>query len=205
MTSQTLLTALQAVVNEARTLSMQEAEEAMSLILLGKASDVQIAALVTALRMRGESVEEIAGFAKAMRAAAEPIEVSLPLLDTCGTGGDGCDTFNISTTAAFVIAGAGVRVAKHGNRGMTSRCGSADMLEALGVRIDQPAEAIARHGIGFLFAQAFHPAMRNVATLRKEIKSGHSRRPRRSRSRTLWRAWVWSAVLWSTGRTGWTK
>jgi anthranilate phosphoribosyltransferase len=168
--SSTLLGALHAVVNDARSLTDGEAEEAMSLILKGEASQVQIAALVTALRVRGETVDEITGFARAMRAAAETVDVDGPLLDTCGTGGNSFAAFNISTTAAFVIAGAGVRVAKHGNRAVSSICGSFDVLEALGVKTDHPAESIRAHGIGFLHAPSFHPAMRHAQPVRLELK-----------------------------------
>jgi anthranilate phosphoribosyltransferase len=144
--------------------------------MTGQATDAQIGALVTALRMRGESIEEIAGFARAMRQHALKVDVTQdgrPLVDTCGTGGDASGTFNISTTAAFVIAGAGIRVAKHGNRAMTSKCGSADVLEGLGVKIeltpDQVAQCVENVGIGFMFAPAFHPAMRFVGPARREI------------------------------------
>jgi anthranilate phosphoribosyltransferase len=170
MTHSTLLSAVHAVVNDGRTLSEREAEDAMSLILKGEASPVQIASLVTALRVRGETVEEITGFARAMRAAAETIDVTGPLLDTCGTGGNSFAAFNVSTTAAFVIAGAGVRVAKHGNRAVSSVCGSFDLLEALGVKTDRPADSIRDYGIGFLHAPAFHPAMRHAQPVRLELK-----------------------------------
>ena len=170
MTHSTLLSAVHTVVNEGRSLSEREAEGAMSLILKGEASPVQIAALVTALRVRGETVEEITGFARAMRAAAEKIEIERPLLDTCGTGGNSFAAFNVSTTAAFVIAGAGVRVAKHGNRAVSSVCGSFDVLEALGVDTERPVDSIREHGIGFLHAPAFHPAMRHAQPVRLELK-----------------------------------
>jgi anthranilate phosphoribosyltransferase len=170
MTFSTLLGAVHAIVNESRTLSEREAEEAMLLILNGSATPVQIAAFLTALRMRGETVEELTGFARAMRAAAEPVDVEGPLLDTCGTGGNAFAAFNVSTTAAFVIAGAGVRVAKHGNRAISSRCGSMDVLEVLGVKTDRPGESIRRHGIGFLCAPVFHPAMRHAQPVRLELK-----------------------------------
>jgi anthranilate phosphoribosyltransferase len=170
MTHSTLLSAVHAVVNEARNLSEREAEDAMSLILKGEASAVEITALVTALRVRGESVDEITGFARAMRAAAERVDVHGPLLDTCGTGGNSFAAFNVSTTAAFVIAGAGVRVAKHGNRAVSSLCGSFDVLEALRVKTDKPAETIREHGLGFLHAPSFHPAMRHAQPVRLELK-----------------------------------
>jgi anthranilate phosphoribosyltransferase len=148
----------------------------MDAIMTGHTTDAQIGALVTALRMRGETVEEIAGFARAMRQHALKVDIEAddrPLVDTCGTGGDSSGTFNISTTAAFAIAGAGIRVAKHGNRAMTSKCGSADLLEGLGVKIEltpeQVTECIEAVGIGFMFAPSFHPAMRFVGPARREI------------------------------------
>ena len=157
-------------------LSTEEAAAAMDAIMTGNVTGAQIGALVTALRMRGETVEEIVGFATAMRHHALRVDVrqdERPLVDTCGTGGDASGTFNISTTAAFAIAGAGVRVAKHGNRAVTSRCGSADVLEGLGVAIELSPPAVARCieevGIGFMYAPAFHPAMRFVGPARKEI------------------------------------
>ena len=163
-------------VVEGGELSADEAAAAMDAIMTGGATGPQIGALVTALRMRGETVEEIAGFAQAMRRHALRVELSRdgpPLVDTCGTGGDAADTFNISTTAAFVIAGAGVRVAKHGNRAVTSKCGSADVLEGLGIAIELTPAAVARCvddvGIGFMYAPAFHPAMRFVGPARREI------------------------------------
>jgi anthranilate phosphoribosyltransferase len=167
--------AIQAVV-EGRELSATEATAAMDAIMTGQATPAQIGALVTALRMRGETVAEIAGFAAAMRRHALAVALAddpRPLVDTCGTGGDGSGTFNISTTAAFVIAGAGVRVAKHGNRSVTSHCGSADVLEGLGVKVDltpeQVAESVTRTGFGFMFAQAFHPGFRHAGPARREI------------------------------------
>lgn len=163
-------------VVDGRTLSFDEASAAMDAIMTGGVTGAQIGALVTALRMRGETVEEVAGFANAMRSHALKVPVADgpgPLVDTCGTGGDSAGTFNISTTASFVIAGAGVRVAKHGNRAMTSRCGSADLLEALGVAIDLTpagvAACIEEAGIGFMFAPSFHPAMRFVGPARREM------------------------------------
>jgi anthranilate phosphoribosyltransferase len=155
-----------------------DAERAMAVILTGAASVPQIAAFLVALRMKGETAGELIGFARAMRAKAERVDARVEgetLLDTCGTGGDGAGTFNISTIAAFVVAGAGVRVAKHGNRSISSRCGSADLLEALGVRIALSAEQMARSirevGIGFLFAPALHPAMKHAQPARLELKT----------------------------------
>ncbi|MEZ4569028.1 MAG: anthranilate phosphoribosyltransferase [Thermomicrobiales bacterium] len=166
---------IQAIVDGER-LTREEATSAMQIIMNGEASQPQIGAFLTALRMRGESDEELAGFADVMREKAVKVPYDpgdQPLVDTCGTGGDVSGSFNISTTAAFVVAGAGVRVAKHGNRAMTSRCGSADVLEGLGVRIElepeQVAECIDRVGIGFMYAPAFHPAMRFAGPVRREI------------------------------------
>lgn len=158
-------------------LTYGEARAAMECILGGEATPVQIAAFLTALRVKGEIADEVAGFASAMRDRAERVEVDLdgaPLLDTCGTGGDGAATFNISTIAAFVAAGAGARVAKHGNRSISSKCGSADLLEAMGIRVGQPASdvaaAIKSVGIGFLFAPALHLSTRHVQPVRVELK-----------------------------------
>jgi anthranilate phosphoribosyltransferase len=163
-------------VADGRELTVDEASAAMDAIMTGGMTGAQIAALVTALRMRGETVAEITGFAAAMRRHALRVEVDHgdgPLVDTCGTGGDAKGTFNISTTASFAIAAAGVRVAKHGNRAVTSKCGSADLLEGLGVRVEltpvQVAACIDRVGIGFMYAPAFHPAMRFVGPTRREI------------------------------------
>lgn len=155
-------------------LSHLEAFEAMKEIMEGRATDAQIAAFITALRMKGETVEEIAGCAQAMREKATPIQTAHPVvIDTCGTGGDGAKTFNISTTVAFVLAGAGLPVAKHGNRAVSSSSGSADVLEALGVNLNITPEAVGRCideiGIGFLFAQALHGAMKYAAGPRKEL------------------------------------
>ncbi len=156
------------------SLSSEEAEAVMQEIMLGEATPSQISAFLTALRMKGETPEEIAGCARAMRAHASKVVTSQsPVMDTCGTGGDGISTFNISTVVAFVIAGAGVAVAKHGNRSVSSRCGSADVLETLGVRIDLGPEEIGRCldeiGIGFLFAPRLHPAMKHALPSRREI------------------------------------
>ncbi|MEJ2598371.1 MAG: anthranilate phosphoribosyltransferase [Anaerolineales bacterium] len=157
-------------------LSLQEAEQAMQIIMTGQATPAQIGGYLVALRMKGETVEEIAGSARAMRAQANKVPLHLngtPLLDTAGTGGDGQHTFNISTAAAFVIAGAGRKVAKHGNRAASSRCGSADVLSALGVSMDLTPEDVAacieQVGIGFLFAPKFHPAMRYAIGPRREL------------------------------------
>ncbi len=166
---------IQTVV-DGRVLTAEEATSVMDAIMNGDVTGAQIGALVTALRMRGETVEEIAGFASSMRRHALRVPVAPgggPLVDTCGTGGDASGTFNISTTASFAIAGAGVRVAKHGGRAVTSQCGSADLLEGLGVVIELSPAAVARCveevGIGFMYAPAFHPAMRFVGPTRREI------------------------------------
>lgn len=155
-------------------LSREEAAAAMRHMMSGEASPALAAALLTALMMKGETADEITGFAQAMRENAVRIAPRCErLVDTCGTGGGTVPTFNISTTAAFVVAGAGVSVAKHGNRAMTSACGSADVLEALGVRIDLSPDQVCRCvegiGIGFMFAQAHHPAMRHVGPIRREL------------------------------------
>src|SRR3990170_7380988 len=149
---------------EGKSLEEKEAALVMEEIMTGQATPAQFGAFVTALRLKGESVDEIAGMARVMRDKAVTVEIEGPLLDTCGTGGDGKGTFNVSTAAAFVCAGAGVRVAKHGNRAMSSDCGSADVLEALGADIDlepeQVKECIERTGVGFMFAPSYHPAMK---------------------------------------------
>jgi anthranilate phosphoribosyltransferase len=158
-------------------LSAVEAETLMELILGGEISTARIASFLVALRMKGETPEEILGFARAMRARAVKIAPGIsgePLLDTCGTGGDNSCTFNISTVAAIVSAGAGVKVAKHGNRSLSSLCGSADILEGLGVNImlspEQIGECIRETGIGFMFAPAIHPAMKSAQQARQELK-----------------------------------
>ncbi len=167
-------------------LDRSEAESVMEAIMSGKATDAQIASFLTALRMKGETVDELIGFARVIRAKASHVrtqsDVSASLsgtdremlVDTCGTGGDASGTFNISTATAFVLAGAGVRVAKHGNRSVSSLCGSADVVEALGIRIDLPPEAVARCidevGIGFLYAPLLHSAMRYVMLARREMR-----------------------------------
>jgi anthranilate phosphoribosyltransferase len=154
-------------------LGEEEAAEAMQDIATGNATPAQIGAFAVALRMKGETADELAGLARVMRAAALPVETSGSVLDTAGTGGDSAGTFNISTTAAIVAAAAGVQVAKHHNRAISSRCGSADLLEALGVVADLPpegaAECIRETGIGFLFAPGYHPAMASAAGPRREI------------------------------------
>jgi anthranilate phosphoribosyltransferase len=155
------------------SLAADEAAQVMEEIMQGKATPAQFGAFVTALRLKGETADEIAGLAMTMRANAIPVSIDGPVVDTCGTGGDGSHTFNISTAAAFVAAGAGIKIAKHSNRAMSSQCGSADVLEALGVKIDLNAEQVQRClkevGIGFMFAPVFHPAMRYAAAPRREI------------------------------------
>lgn len=158
----------------AEPLSQEEAKRLMNRIMEGQLTPAQTAGVLMALRTRGETVEEISGFALAMREHAVHVDVGLqPLFDIVGTGGDGAGTFNISTTAAFVLAAGGLTVAKHGNRAASSKSGSADVLEALGVRLDLDAHKNARviqeAGIGFLFARTHHPAMRNVAAVRSEL------------------------------------
>ncbi len=180
VTSEHLRLVTQLVLRGRNDLSRREAENAMEEILSGGAADHQIAAFLIALRSKGETVDELVGFATAMRRHATPIfppghaHAEEPLVDTCGTGGDGSGTFNVSTAAAFVVAGAGVRVAKHGNRSISSKCGSADVLEQFGVRIDLPPASIARAiekvGIGFLFAPAVHSATRHAMHARRELK-----------------------------------
>lgn len=154
-------------------LSAADAEAAMTAIMSGEASPVQIAGFLVALRAKGETDTEVTGLVRTMRRFAVPVPVTAPTVDTCGTGGDRSGTFNISTVAAVVAAGAGARVAKHGNRAASGRCGSADLLEAWGVAISLPPEAVARCidevGIGFCFAQAYHPAMRHVMPARREL------------------------------------
>jgi len=158
-------------------LSEDEAVSVMGEILAGESSPALIGSLLTALAMKGETVDEIVGFARAMRAAATPIPCKTPgtaLVDTCGTGGDGSQTFNISTVSAFVVAGAGVSMAKHGNRSISSRCGSADVLEAAGVNValtpERMAQSIDEVGIGFLFAPTIHTAMKHAGPVRAELK-----------------------------------
>jgi anthranilate phosphoribosyltransferase len=171
-----LLPFLHRVVSR-ENLSAAEAREAMLAVLSGEATTSQIAAFLVALRMKGETADELLGFARAMREKAARVQApsdSQVLLDTCGTGGDGGRTFNISTIAAFVVAGAGVRVAKHGNRSLSSLCGSADLLEELGIRLltspEDVACAIREVALGFMFAPAFHPAMKHAQPARGELK-----------------------------------
>ncbi|MQF82960.1 anthranilate phosphoribosyltransferase [SAR202 cluster bacterium AD-802-E10_MRT_200m] len=154
-------------------LDTDEAATAMQEIMAGRATDAQIGGLVIALRMKGETIDELVGMARAMRRNALKVQASKPLVDTCGTGGDGLGTFNVSTAAAFVAAAAGLRVAKHGNRAVSSTTGSADILELCGIEINLgPAaveQCLEQIGIGFMFAPIFHPAMRHASGPRKEI------------------------------------
>lgn len=160
-------------VVEGFDLSELEAEDAMREIVEGEATPAQIAALIVALRMKGETAEEITGLARVMREYATRVDAGPDVVDLVGTGGDGARTFNISTISAFVVAAAGGKVAKHGNRGVTSACGSADILEALGVAIDltpeQVAQSVRQAGFGFMFAPLYHPATRHAVGPRREI------------------------------------
>jgi len=181
-----ILDALHRIANHRQSLSREEARTVMSEVLGGGCTDAQIAALLVALHMKGETVEEIVGFAEAIRAAAAPLLIHQnstvdvsgterdALVDTCGTGGDASGTFNISTATALVVAGAGVRVAKHGNRSVTSKCGSVDVMEALGVNINLPPACLGacleEVGIAFLFAPAMHSAMKYVQPARRELR-----------------------------------
>ena len=165
-----------ALVTRRVDLTREQAAEAMCCLMSGTATPAQMGGFLIGLRMKGETVEEITGFAETMRRFATKVPANRrPLVDTCGTGGDHSGTFNISTTAAFVVAGAGVGVAKHGNRSATSRCGSADVLETLGVALDLAPERVAQCideiGIGFLFARNLHGAMKHVAPVRAELRT----------------------------------
>lgn len=156
-----------------RSLSREEASQTMEEIMTGNATPAQLGALVTAMLLKGETADELAGMAQVMREKSLHVSVEGPLLDTCGTGGDSSGTFNISTTSGFVVAGTGIKVAKHGNRAMSSASGSADVLEELGVKIDLSPKGVQQClnevGFGFMFAQIFHPSMRFAAGPRKEI------------------------------------
>ncbi len=164
--------AIDAVV-AGRSLTMDEAAAVMRQIMQGDATPAQLGSFLTALRLKAESTEEIAGMATVMREFSRKVRVEGTVVDSVGTGGDGSNSFNISTAAALVAAGAGVRIAKHGNRAASGSCGAADVLETLGVRIELPPEGVERcineGGIGFMFAQAFHPSMRHAGPVRREI------------------------------------
>jgi anthranilate phosphoribosyltransferase len=170
--SEAVRTALSTIV-EGGTLTLDDARLAMGAVMDGEATPAQLAALLMGLRMRGETVDELAGFASAMRERVVPVEAPEGTIDVVGTGGDNSGTFNISTAAALVVAAGGIPVAKHGNRAITSKAGSADVLDALGVRIDHDAasagEALRANGFAFLFAPSFHPAMKHAGPTRKEI------------------------------------
>lgn len=170
--SEAVRAALASIV-EGRSLTVDEARLAMGAVMDGEATPAQLAAMLVALRMRGETVEELAGFASAMRERVLRVDAPAGTIDVVGTGGDGSGTFNISTASALLVAAAGVPVAKHGNRAITSRSGAADVLEALGVRIDHSAESASASlrevGFAFLFAPAFHPAMQHAGPTRREI------------------------------------
>jgi len=169
-----LRTALRAIA-DGRRLSADEAADAFAAVVAGEATPGQIGALLMGLRVRGETIEELTGVVRAVRHAMVPLAADHPddLVDTCGTGGGAVTTFNVSTVAAFVAVGAGVRVAKHGNRSYTSQCGSADVLEALGISLSPPAsslsQVLAEAGLVFMFAPQMHPAMRHVAPVRREL------------------------------------
>jgi anthranilate phosphoribosyltransferase len=181
-----ILDALHRLANHRESLSREDARAVMTQVLTGECTEAQIAALLVVLHMKGETVEEIVGFAEAIRAAAATLSIRQnstldvsgtgrdALVDTCGTGGDASGTFNISTATALVVAGAGVRVAKHGNRSVTSKCGSADVMEALGVNISPPpaqlTACLEEVGIAFLFAPAMHSAMKHVQSVRRELR-----------------------------------
>ena len=164
--------AIKALVS-GRSLGMEEAAGVMREVMEGEATPAQLGAFLTALRVKGETAQEMAGMAAVMREKALRVEVEGPLVDTCGTGGDGKGSFNVSTAAAFVAAASGLKVAKHGNRAASGTCGSADVLEALGVKIDLGPEGVRRCiqevGFGFMFAPTFHPAMRHTAPVRREL------------------------------------
>lgn len=162
-----------ALLTSGRSLSIEQSAQTMEEIMSGTATPSQIAAFITALRIKGETADEIIGMAKTMRAKAIRVDINELVVDSVGTGGDSSGTFNISTAAAFVAAATGLKIAKHGNRAASSQCGSADVLEALGVKIDLDAEQVRKClqevGIGFMFAPAFHPALKHAAATRREI------------------------------------
>ena len=162
------------LIIQRKDLSESQMADMMNIVLTGNATEAQIGAMMAALATKGETFQELAGAAKAMRQNARRIQATgSPVVDTCGTGGDGAHTFNISTTTAFVVAGCGVTVAKHGNRSVSSKCGSADVLEALGVKLTTPPEiveeAIQEVGIGFMFAPLYHSAMKHAVKPRQEL------------------------------------
>ena len=164
---------------ERESLSQDEAAATMEDIMEERATPAQFGALVTALRLKGETPEEIAGMAQVMRRKALRVQTAAPVVDTCGTGGDGSGTFNVSTTVMFILAAGGAVVVKHGNRSVTSCCGSADVLEALGIRLEwapeQLKECVERHGLGFIFARQYHPAFRALASTRARLARAKTR------------------------------
>jgi anthranilate phosphoribosyltransferase len=174
MTDPDLWPTILSALSHRESLENDQASSAMSAIMSGGSTPAQIGAFLLALRTKGETVEEMEGFARTMLSFALPVRAPEPVIDTCGTGGDRAGTFNISTIAALVVAGAGVPVAKHGNRAASSHCGSADLLEELGIRIDLDAAGVERcldeAGIGFMFARTFHPAMAHAGPVRAELK-----------------------------------
>jgi len=174
MTDADLWPSILSALSHRESLEADQANAAMSAIMSGDSTPSQIGAFLLALRTKGETVEEMEGFARSMLSFALPVRAPEPVIDTCGTGGDRAGTFNISTIAALVVAGAGVPVAKHGNRAASSHCGSADLLEELGVKIDLDADGVERcldeAGIGFMFARTFHPAMAHAAPIRAELR-----------------------------------
>jgi len=165
--------ALDALINQDRHLTEDEAAEVMSEVMSGETTPAQLGAFLAALRLRGETADEITGMARVMRERAMRVECAGPLIDTCGTGGDSSGTFNVSTAAAFVAAASGIKVAKHGGRAASSQCGSADVLEAMGARIDLGPDGVGacidENNFGFMFAQTFHPAMKHAAPARREL------------------------------------
>jgi anthranilate phosphoribosyltransferase len=174
MTDPDLWPTILSALSHRESLENDQASLAMSAIMSGESTPAQIGAFLLALRTKGETVEEMEGFARTMLSFALPVRAPEPVIDTCGTGGDRAGTFNISTIAALVVAGAGVPVAKHGNRAASSHCGSADLLEELGVKIDLDATGVERcldeAGIGFMFARTFHPAMAHAGPVRADLK-----------------------------------
>ena len=162
-----------ATLVDRRSLGTEEAAAVMREIMEGQATPSQLSAFMVALKMKGETADEITGLARTMRGKAVPVKASGPVIDIVGTGGDGANTINVSTTAALIAAGAGLKVAKHGNRAATSRCGSADVLEALGVKLElsseQAALCLEEIGITFMFAVSFHPAMKFAGPTRREV------------------------------------
>src|SRR5579875_3510832 len=201
-------------------LTPEDARQAMSVLLEGEASEPLVAAFLVALKMKGETADELAGFARAMRERVIPVDAGDEVIDTCGTGGDGHGTFNISTLAALVMAGAGARVAKHGNRSISNTgAGSAEVMQALGVRFamtpDEAARAVREIGLAFLFAPNLHPAMKYAQPVRRELKMrtvfnllGPLANPARAQVQVIgarWPGWEPGAPLSFTAMTAWTR